>query len=233
MDEFRYVGSELDSFKLAVNWRRYWQRFVSPFVRGKVLEVGAGLGTVTKDLCTPANEWYALEPDRQMSSILAENLNVDQRSVVTLLNGRTDSLGQEVTFDTILYIDVLEHIEDDVTEVERAFSLLKSGGHMVVLSPAHQDCFSVFDSAVGHFRRYDRQSIELVRPGEALEVDVRYLDSVGLFLLKLNRWLKLTNSPSSSTIFIWDRILVPISRVLDTLSGYRLGKSILVIWKKR
>ena len=60
-------------------------------------------------------------------------------------------------FDTVLYIDVLEHISDDGSEVARASQLLRPGGYVVALSPAHQMLFTPFDAAIGHYRRYSKQ----------------------------------------------------------------------------
>jgi 2-polyprenyl-3-methyl-5-hydroxy-6-metoxy-1,4-benzoquinol methylase len=68
--------------------------------------------------------------------------------------GSTETLGPEERFDTALYIDVLEHIRDDQTEVARVGRHLTPGGHLVVLAPAHQALYTLFDAAIGHFRRY-------------------------------------------------------------------------------
>ena len=58
------------------------------------------------------------------------------------------------SFDSIVYIDVLEHIKDDSAEIAAATARLRSNGTLVVLSPAHAWLFSAFDAAVGHYRRY-------------------------------------------------------------------------------
>ena len=56
-------------------------------------------------------------------------------------------------YDTILYIDVLEHIEDDYAEIKHAMGLLTSGGRIIIVSPAHNWLYNPCDKAVGHFRR--------------------------------------------------------------------------------
>jgi SAM-dependent methyltransferase len=137
---------------------------------------------------------------------------------------------EEASFDTILYVDVLEHIEDDRGELERAAARLRPGGRLVVLAPAHQWLFSPFDSAIGHFRRYTKRSLrELAPPGLEL-TRLRYLDSVGLLASGANRFLLKSSSPNLGQIRFWDRVLVRASRMVDPLLAYSVGKSVLSVW---
>src|SRR5215470_4171807 len=110
-----YIGSELALFAEATNWRTYWQRQVSDFLGRRVLEVGAGIGSVTRSLCGPdVTRWVALEPDPEMAARLGQEVR-DGRLPATceVRCATTDDLAADERFDTALYIDVLEHIEDD------------------------------------------------------------------------------------------------------------------------
>src|SRR6185369_13581049 len=90
---------------------------------------------------------------------------------------------------SVLYIDVLEHIENDAREVDIAATRLQLGGHLVALSPAHQWLFSAFDAAIGHHRRYSAAMCRrLTVPGLRL-VALRYLDSVGMLASAANKLL--------------------------------------------
>ena len=73
--------------------------------------------------------------------------------------GTTGDLAPDEMFDTALYIDVLEHIEDDTAEVARVCRHLAPGGHLIVLVPAHQALYTPFDAAIGHFRRYTMRQL--------------------------------------------------------------------------
>jgi hypothetical protein len=109
--------------------------------------------------------WLALEPDRNLAQRI-----FDQRSVgivpemCEVLVGTISDIPASEIFDTILYIDVLEHIPDDRDELERAASHLESGGKVVVLAPAHQALYSPFDKAIGHCRRYDFARMRALAP---------------------------------------------------------------------
>ena len=70
---FEYPGSELDVFAGAARWKRYFAAHLRPFIRGRVLEVGAGIGAVTRTLCTGSEEaWTCLEPDARLAARLRD-----------------------------------------------------------------------------------------------------------------------------------------------------------------
>jgi len=227
-----YPGRELELFADAGNWHAYWRGQVRPYIRGEVLEVGAGLGTHTSALLGEGvRRWVALEPDESLASHARESLGV-AAAPIEVRHCTSGQLSAAETFDAILYIDVLEHIEDDAGEIARTFHHLAPGGHLIVLAPAHQVLYSAFDAAIGHFRRYSRGMLEGIAPPGATLVLARYLDSAGLLASGANRLLLRQNTPTPQQIRTWDRVLVPVSRVLDRLLGFRAGKSILAIWRK-
>ena len=135
-------------------------------------------------------------------------------------------------FDVLLYIDVLEHIEDDRAELNLAAAKLKSGGRLIVLAPAHQWLFTPFDRSVGHFRRYNKRMLGELRPDGLELIALDYLDSAGLLASLANRCLLRQAMPMPWQIETWDRLLVPTSRLLDPPLRGCLGKSILGIWTK-
>ncbi|MGC1273112.1 MAG: class I SAM-dependent methyltransferase, partial [Planctomycetaceae bacterium] len=137
MRDYRYIGGELELFAAAENWKRYMADRLRPFIAGDVLEVGAGIGGTTRHLVnSSATSWTALEPDAGLvESLRASLATLDVRHEVCI--GTADDVPPDRRFDTILYIDVLEHISDDAGEMKNAASRLNAGGRLVVLSPAH------------------------------------------------------------------------------------------------
>ena len=149
-----YIGNELELFQLADNWKIYFASRMRPFVTGYLLEVGAGLGSNVSYLhCHILTRWVSLEPDAG----LCENYRRGQSQgripkACKLVQGMLKTLPADAAFDSILYINVLEHIEDDRGEFDRAYQRLKPGGYLLVLCPAHDFLLSPFDKAIGHFR---------------------------------------------------------------------------------
>jgi len=232
--DFRYVGSELELFKKARNWKAYWRAQIAEFVRGEVLEVGAGIGANTLTLSSLAYErWTCLEPDAILAARIGLPPGGRHKTVVgTIGDLSADTTFDAIFYDTILYIDVLEHIEDDRGEMARAAARLKPGGRLIVMSPAHPVLFTPFDAAIGHFRRYTRASLRQTAPVTLRVEKLVYLDAAGMLASAGNRLLLRSAMPTERQILTWDRLLVPVSRLIDPIFAGRVGKNVLGIWRK-
>ena len=235
MTDFKYVGSELDLFADVVNWKAYWSSRVRPFIAGDVLEVGAGIGSNTRFLDAGGNgQWVCLEPDAQLVGQMSANLDqIKSPRPYEPVAGTIKSLEPSQRFDTVIYIDVLEHIENDREELESAASILRAGGRIVVLAPAHQSLFTPFDAAIGHFRRYNKAMCRSITPSALHLEQLFYLDCAGLLLSLANRVLLRQSMPTRAQLQVWDRWVIPVSRVLDPCLFHSLGKSIVGVWRLR
>jgi ubiquinone/menaquinone biosynthesis C-methylase UbiE len=232
MTASRYVGSELEVFAHAVNWKSYFQSYIAQFLAGDVLEVGAGIGSTTRLLCNGSqSRWICLEPDPVLVEVLTKDEALAKRNCEMVL-GSLQDLRQDQLFDSIIYIDVLEHIEDDRSELRTATDHLRANGTLIVLSPAHQFLFTPFDQAIGHFRRYSKRTLLEAAP-QVLKIErLMYIDSVGSLASAVNRFLLKSEMPGIRQVTFWDRVLVPLSKVIDPLLGYSIGKSVLAVWPK-
>jgi SAM-dependent methyltransferase len=233
-NDSHYVGQELEIFAHAKNWKGYWSSQIQPFLSGDVLEVGAGIGANTA-LLKPDRfrSWTCLEPDADLAERAAAAYRMDPATYgCRVVVGTTASLRPGPGFDALLYIDVLEHIEDDRGELQRAASLLRQGGRIIVLSPAHSWLYTPFDRSIGHCRRYNKATLAACTPEGCTLKRLWYLDSVGLLASSGNRLLLQQAMPNLQQILFWDRFLVRPSILLDRLLAHTLGKSILAIWTK-
>jgi SAM-dependent methyltransferase len=231
---YKYPGEELQLFETATNWKNYFASHISAFLRGRVLEVGAGIGGTTLLLNKgKADNWLLLEPDETLHQILQQKINDKLLpSNCKTVRGALDSLGKHDRFDCIIYIDVLEHIEDDVTEIKKATDLLAQGGYLIILSPAFQFLFSPFDKSLGHYRRYSRKTLSAIQPTSLTREKMICLDSVGFFASLLNKLLLRQSYPAKRQVQLWDQWMIPVSKITDRVFFYSFGKSILAVWKK-
>ncbi len=227
-----YLGEELGLFKHADNWKRYVAARLRPYLTGDVLEVGAGIGANTRYFDRPEiSRYLALEPDgRLCDEYLREQAAGHIPARCELVQGTLETLTRAETFDAIVYIDVLEHIDDDRAEFARAFARLRPGGRLCILCPAHNYFYSPFDAAIGHFRRYDKRMFRAL--SERAPLRLEYLDSVGMLASAANKLLLRQSYPNERQILLWDRWLVRTSRWIDPLLMRHLGKSILGVWTK-
>ena len=233
MSSFAYIGSELELFAQAKNWKAYYKSIISPYFGEQVLEVGAGIGATTEALCSGnSKRWVCLEPDDSLLKIMDKSIQSGSlpANCSTRL-GTIQSLEKHELFDTILYIDVLEHIKNDDIELENAAEHLRPNGSLIVLSPAHQWLFTPFDRAIGHYRRYSKKTLTALTPKNCVLEKIVYLDSAGTLLSTANRILLRQSMPTRSQILFWDQRIVPISKQLDRILNFSLGKSIVGIWR--
>jgi len=234
MNQTKYMGDELELFAQATNWKSYIGSQLTHYICGDVLEVGAGLGETTPFLYNSAvRTWTCLEPDASMLAQLRAKDATELDSIAPeFLLGRLANLEKNRRFDSIVYVDVLEHVVEDKNELREAAVRLQANGTLVVLAPAHGMLFSAFDRAIGHHRRYNRAALRSISPpGMRLEESF-YLDSVGLLLSMANRWVLHQRLPTESQIRFWDKRVVPLSRIIDGLVFRSLGKSVVAVWRK-
>lgn len=231
-----YIGDELALFEHATNWKAYYGGHLRPYLGGRVLEVGAGIGGTTRALCDGrAADWLCVEPDAALATRIGTLLATRALPPVCRVHVGTlaDLPAAEGLFDAILYIDVIEHIANDAAELGRAYARLAPGGALLIVVPAHQWLFSKFDAAIGHFRRYSRARLQQVLPAGGRVRQLAYLDSLGLLAAAASKVFLSQTYPSLTQIKFWDRALVPISRAfLDRLTGYAIGKSVLAVVEK-
>ena len=234
MPAFEYIGDELEVFQYAQRWKAYYRERIADYLTGAVLEVGGGLGATARVLCDGRQRlWVSLEPDVRLAAEMRRRLAADPLPApASVVAGSVASLRPERRFDAIVYIDVLEHIEDDRGELMEAARRLRPGGRLIVLSPAHQFLFSEFDAAIGHFRRYSADSLAAAGPGDLALERVFYLDSVGMLASLANRVLLRSSRPTHGQIRLWDTVMIPISRVTDRLAGDRIGKTVVGVWRR-
>ena len=235
-EDHQYFGLELDLFAMAFNWKAYVRREIGQYIKGHVLEVGAGIGETTKALINGHEaSWTCVEPDRRLAERIAITLGnkpSGNSGVPQVIVGDIDHPACNRTYDTILYIDVLEHIEKDELEIKKAAQKLKQNGCLIVLAPAHQCLYSTFDAKIGHFRRYHQKRLMGIGPAGTKLLRVRYLDSVGCLASLGNKGILRSGIPTRNQIIMWNRLMVPLSRIFDSAFGYKIGKSIYIVWQK-
>ena len=217
-----------------MNWKSYFRSKIAPYIKGDVAEVGAGIGSNTALLMSErVTSWISLEPDAKLAREIEDKCAAGILPKTCVVRaGFLSETPQQEAFDTIIYIDVLEHIKNDQKEVSIATSRLRPGGRLVVLAPAHQFLYTPFDRAIGHYRRYSARTLaQLGSPPLNLERSF-YLDSVGSLASLANKLVLKSSHPSARQIRFWDSVLVPVSRLADPLSFFRIGKTVVVIWKK-
>ena len=183
-----------------------------PYLGHRVLDAGAGLGTFTE--CVAAGrEVVALEPDCEHAMRLRRRFA--ERDNVTVVEGDVNAGDFGKGFDSVVCLNVLEHIADDSRALAAFAAALRSGGRLLLIVPAHPFLYGTIDLALQHVRRYRRRELEtkLSATGFAIEA-LQHVNPVGAFgWLFWGRILGRDSVPSEP-LRAYDR-LAPLLRTLD------------------
>jgi SAM-dependent methyltransferase len=229
-EAFSYIGNELELFENASNWKKYLFTEIEKHVGRKSfsIEVGCGIGANSRYIARFSNRYVGIEPD----AFLCKKA-ILRHPEFEFINGffSQAKIESDVKPDLVLLIDVLEHIEDDYLEITKIWESLEQGATLVILVPAHQFLFSKFDASVGHYRRYSKKSLTKVMSSHSSDLRIIELDSVGFVLSLASKILNPNGEMTLKKVRLWN-FLVPISKKIDSLLRFKIGKSILLIANK-
>jgi 2-polyprenyl-3-methyl-5-hydroxy-6-metoxy-1,4-benzoquinol methylase len=204
---------------------------ISPWLGQQILEVGCGIGTYTTELAVGSRKITAIDMERAFVEEAARRLA--QHPNVRLICGDATAAdtpkSHDEAFDTVILLDVLEHIEDDVTLLARLGARLGLGGHLILKVPAMPSLYSPMDEAIGHRRRYDKTSLTQVISGCGLEVvRIWSFNAAAVPAWWWNGRVLKRRSPPQEQVALYNR-LVPALRPLDRLARLFCGVSLFAV----
>ena len=208
-------------------------RKIEPFLGKKILELGSGMGAISKYLVsknrrvtlTDINKKYATYLERRFIG----NPHVEVKNI-DILN--IDTVFSEEEFDTIVGINILEHIKHDTETIKRLKRVLIKEGKLVLLVPAHKSLFGKLDGKLNHFRRYSRYELESKLKNESFFIEkiefMNFLGAVGWFV---NFKLLGRKRMSKLIVQIFD-VFIPFIAFIERFVKSPFGLYILCIARK-
>ena len=156
-----YLLQNLQELERLVLFNRWMADTLKPFVGERVLEVGAGMGTLTEQL-VPRRFYMATDIDPEYVRCLRERAEGRPYLRVAELDANNchhfSALG--ATFDTALMLNVLEHVEDESAALTNLWSVLDAGGRAIILVPQGPSLYGTIDEIAGHYRRYTKETLQ-------------------------------------------------------------------------
>ncbi len=220
---------EFAALSEARNYREALVRDFSPWLQGRVLEVGAGIGQITNLLRHhPAvTKLVSVEPDAAFCARLRSAL-----PGLTVIEGTIDDLLPGEDWNAIVSINVLEHIAEDARELGIYRRVLtRKNGALCLFVPARPEIYAPIDKDFGHFRRYTRSELQnkLERAGFAIE-RLWYFNCVGYFAWWLNFCLLQKRAFDLGSVRFFDRCIFPLVHALEWgLVHPPFGQSLLAV----
>lgn len=232
-----YPGTEFGAMAQGKNYYRWILREFRPHLGRRILEVGAGIGTFSAHLLAETVEELVvlLEPAANLFPVLERRFGGNGR--VRILRAPVEKMGEalrDVRFDSVVSVNVLEHIADDHAALRTMAGLLRPGGTLLLFVPALPGLYGSLDAAFGHVRRYRRE--ELAGKLEAAGLRVRrvwYVNlpgALGWFLIgRVFRWPTLR----PGAVRVYDRLAIPVIARIERLIPPPWGQSLLAIAERR
>ena len=237
---FAYPGRELEAMSEASNYHRWILGIFAPYLGRHLVEVGAGLGSFselilshhaceTLSLVEPSGEMY------QQLSARARSMPASPRVVTYHANfpEAAPLISATHSLDSVIYVNVLEHIEDDELELGAIHKALSDHGRIFLFVPALRWLYGGFDERVGHVRRYTKGELETkLRRAGFRPIVSRYFDLLGVppWWIKYRLLKSATMEPGA--VRFYDQYIVPVARRFESMIHPPIGKNVIVIAEK-
>lgn len=226
---------DLEIMSGATNYKRWMLGQFTDHIGKRIIELGAGIGNftemfldkeiiITVDNHEPCIE-YMKKRFSNHNNIIPLKFDISDEKILDLRGYKAD---------TIICINVLEHVRDDRKAIFNMFNLLDNGGKLALLVPAFQSLYGSIDRIVGHYRRYGKIELKRKLTGAGFDIkDIFYMNSIAVIGWFLNNRLFHRKKESPSQVMIFDSYVVPWLKIIEHLIRPPFGLSLVAICEKR
>lgn len=238
-NEVIYAGKDLEAMSFAENYHRWILDIFEPYLGRRVVEVGAGRGAFSKLILERSIESLSVvEPSSNMFPILqswVENFKTEKR--IDTYNAIFANVAEEIARkqqpDSIIYVNVLEHIRDDLAELEHVHRTLVDGGCVLIFSPACQWLYGSFDKLVGHHRRYTRSQLaDTAKQAGFRVLTSGYLDFPGMFPWWVKYKVVRSQKMEAWAVRFYDTYVIPVLRIAESVIRPPVGRNLFLVAEK-
>jgi SAM-dependent methyltransferase len=226
--------SDLEIMNEAQNYRTWIYNHIKPFLGSRILEIGAGIGNLTEFLCHKECV-VGIDVHPECINYLNnrfksyDNFNFFQYDIA-----KVDIL--ELTrykFDTVICINVLEHVGEDLVALKNIYDLLSPNGVAIILVPAFNFLFGTVDKSLKHYRRYSRkQLIRLVAQTKFHDLNTFYINFIGILGWFLNNKILRRKEESKKQIIFFDQNILPWMSKIEERIHFPFGLSLITVCRK-
>ena len=233
-----YVGKDLEAMSFAVNYHNWILEEFRPFLGKNIVEVGAGTGSFSELLLEGKPEILNLVEPSEMFEYLEQNLSQVKSDTKTyfyqaIFTEVCETIAKQNKPDSIIYVNVMEHIEDDAAELNAIYKTLKPGGRCFIFVPALMSLYGEFDRKIGHFRRYRKEELEEKCAAAKFKIiKSKYFDFAGILPWYVKYKLLKSDSLESGAVNTYDKFVVPLISRFESYVKFPVGKNILMIAEK-
>ncbi len=235
MESDKVTISDLEIMIQAKNYRNWMYRRLAPSIGQRILEVGAGIGNFTemfldRELIVPSDKYQSCV------EYLKTRLNTNPKVVPLQLDLENPAAAENLadfSFDTVICLNVLEHVQDDLRALSYMHSVLAPAGRLVLLVPAFQFLYGSVDRAIEHHRRYTKKDLipKMRQTGFKIE-NTFYMNVIGMFGWFWNNRIMKIEEENSAQIGLFDYYIAPWAERIERLAPPPFGLSLIAIGRK-
>jgi ubiquinone/menaquinone biosynthesis C-methylase UbiE len=228
----QYAADDLETMQEARRYSAHLFELFRPDIGRRVLEVGSGIGTMSRQLVEAAELVVGIEPNLNCLSRLQDAMRGHPR--FSLHACHLEECDQEELasqrFDTVFCVNVLEHIQDDVAALRTFKQVIVPGGKVLIFVPAVQAAYGPLDAELGHYRRYSKPGLARVFHEAGLTLTtLRYTNPIGLAGWMFNAHVKKSRTHSLAQVKIFDRFIAPWALPLERMIPPPIGLSLAAV----
>jgi 2-polyprenyl-3-methyl-5-hydroxy-6-metoxy-1,4-benzoquinol methylase len=218
----------------AHNYFEWQARLACPPLGQRVMEIGCGIGTFTRHLLDRECV-VGIDVDAECVAQLERNLGTPPNLTARHMDILDDAAVnlREHRIDSVVCLNVLEHVSDDHRALRQMAALLPARGRVVLIVPAFGALYGPIDSKLGHYRRYSKASLRALAAATNFRVtQLRYMNLIGFFGWWFNARVLKKEEQSDAQIAAFDKIVVPVISRVERLLPPPLGQSLFVVLEK-
>ena len=237
--EGTFTSSDLEVMSDAKNYGNWiFDELVAPHLGRRVLEIGCGIGTFSAKIARAPGVAELTAVDVEHGCIVQttdalRSVGAGASTRVMEQDYAQAELGR-AAFDTIVCLNVLEHLRDDRSAVAKAYDELSPGGRLVLFVPAFPSLAGPIDRRLGHYRRYTKATARALLEGAGFRIAVlRYYNVAGFFgWLVRFRWLG-RKQQAAGQVKLFDRWILPLQAAVEAkLPWLPFGQSLYAVATK-
>ena len=237
--EYKPVDEEgleiLDVISAATKFNNWMYNTVAPFCTGRTLEIGSGVGNISSFFVRDKKDIFLSDIRENYRNILKNKFKLDNDHVldidIALPDFKERYAAMLGTFDSVFALNVVEHIENDSLAIENMLHLLKPGGQVTVLVPAHQALYNGIDKSLEHFRRYNKRSLSELMSKFAPVKNLFYFNGTGILAWWIGGKLFSHKTIPEGEMKLYNTF-VPVFKLIDKITMNRIGLSVVCVIRK-
>ena len=238
--EFKEIDNEgmltLEAISIANNFNNWMFKTIEPFCKGKILEIGSGIGNISSEFIknghqitvTDIRDIYCAYLERKFAN------TVDNVFIMDIVDSDFDSKHKHLfgQFDTVFALNIVEHVKDDSAAISNANKLLKIGGNLIILVPAYQALYNQFDKELEHYKRYTLPELaSLIEQNKLHIIHKQYFNFIAIFGLWFSGKILRKKTIPQRQMKVYNS-LVPVFKIIDKIILNKIGISAIVVAQK-